>query len=190
MANDLTLGTRVKYDNEGNYMHGMEATVVSFIESQPDEVRVYFETFPSIIARVKTISKDALVALPVEADLKVRDANTSREYAVNERNNLRRAFDQFKTDVREKAIEVQQEQSWCIEGLNGVLADLGLDPYHTTFAGSVSITAYIRVTEVEDLDAAIQAVYDTIAVNAEGYGVDVDISSFEVDSVDLDPEDS
>lgn len=188
MAENLTLGSRVRYDSEGNYMHGMEATVVAFIESQPDEVRVYFETFPSIIDRVKTIRKDALVAVVVEADVKVRDANTAREYAVNERNNLRRAFDQFKTDVRDKAIEVQQEQSWCIDGLNGVLADLGLDPYQTTFAGSVSITAYVRVTEAEDLDSAIQAVYDSIDVNAAGYGVDVDISSFEVDSVLLDPE--
>ena len=190
MAENLTLGSRVKYDGEGNYMHGMEATVVSFIESQPNDVRVYFETHPSSIDRVKTIPKDAVVILPVEADQKLADANTAREYAVNERNILRRAFDQFKTDVRDKAIEVQQEQSWCIEGLNSVLADLGLDPYHTTFAGSVSITAYITVTEVEDLDGAIQAVYASIDVNAVGYGVDVDINSFEVDSVDLDPEDS
>lgn len=37
-----------------------------------------------------------------------------------------REFDAFKQKVREKAIEVAEEENWCHDGLNDALSDLGL----------------------------------------------------------------
>lgn len=58
---------------------------------------------------------------------------------------VRREFDLFKEQVRDVAIRVQGEQSWCLEGLNRVLEELGL-PGHM-LEREFEVTVTVRATQ-------------------------------------------
>lgn len=65
-----------------------------------------------------------------EAVLSARVAELTRQLEESQRNAERLAAKNtdFQTTVRLKAIEVAEQQTWCREGLNEVLGELGLDP--------------------------------------------------------------
>mgnify|MGYP001550756403 CR=1 FL=1 len=66
---------------------------------------------------------------------------------------LEMEHEQFRTQVREKAIEVAANEGWCDSGLNEALEELGLEPKTRTFDVEVQVTASQMVTiEVEAAD--------------------------------------
>lgn len=61
----------------------------------------------------------------------------------------RAASRDFQKLVRDTAIRVAEEQSWCDQGLNEVLEELGLEPKNKTYRVTVRVFAYQDVeTEI------------------------------------------
>jgi hypothetical protein len=81
----------------------------------------------------------------------------------------------FKTQVREKAIEVSQEQRWCRDGLNTTLDDLGLDKV----ASRIRKTATIKVTYTWDPEDEENGLINDITITSNNYN-DFDVEEFEV----------
>lgn len=55
-------------------------------------------------------------------------------------------LERYKTKVREVAIRVADEQSWCDQGLNDVLEELGLEPNLHTYRVTVRVVLHQEVT--------------------------------------------
>jgi hypothetical protein len=67
---------------------------------------------------------------------------------------LRTEYDNFRTQVRDLAIEKREEMNFCVPGLNEALEELGLEPMTRRFKVPVTITATQEVyVEVEATDA-------------------------------------
>lgn len=85
-----------------------------------------------------------------------------------------REFQQFRKDVRDKAIEVQEAQGWCDDGLNEVLSDLGLEPKVVEWEVEVTITATqtvtVRVTAADEDDAKEKITEGEVELEPDRYG--------------------
>lgn len=67
----------------------------------------------------------------------------------------------FRQQVRSKAIEVAQQESWCRDGLNEALRDLGLPEHTSRFRVPLTVTATQTIwveVEADDEDDAIERV--------------------------------
>ena len=91
-------------------------------------------------------------------------------------------LERFKDQVRDKAIEVAEEQSWCDEGLNSVLSELGLEPKSQEYEVRIGLTACHTVTAGSDEDAAdmVKSDLESSERYFDGYfdivDVDVDVA--------------
>lgn len=97
-------------------------------------------------------------------------------------------FETFKSDVREKAIEVAGDNNWCDSGLNAALDELGLEPKsEPIWEGTVTVTFSIRGTVSNSEDVCDSWVRDSIR-NLSMVEMDDDWSDetvvYTVDSVD------
>ena len=94
----------------------------------------------------------------------------------------KRSLIQFKGLVRQKAIDVREQQNWCLDGLNSALDDLGLEPHYERWSATVTVTFSIYDIEAADEDQATDAASEAIGSVFE-YGTD-----FNVDCIDVEPE--
>lgn len=101
---------------------------------------------------------------------------------------LSTTHDEFRAQVREVAMRVAEEQSWCDTGLNGVLDELGLDRKYNQYRVSVQVTAtqtvWVSGIEAGSEDEAIEYVqqnYDDDNIDGfiDRYGWTID--SWETD---------
>lgn len=90
---------------------------------------------------------------PTKAELQAE-----RDVLWRELERTQRELETFKNDVRERAIEVAQDQGWCQSGLNETLDALGLPTVHSNY----TVTLDLRLR------------------------FDVDLSSVDLTGVDLD----
>jgi DNA-directed RNA polymerase subunit N (RpoN/RPB10) len=67
-------------------------------------------------------------------------------------------YEDFRTLVREKAIDVAARQGWCTQGLNEVLDDLGLAPYSPKRLVRFVVhgSAYVDNLDGEDTEEVVQ----------------------------------
>lgn len=83
----------------------------------------------------------------------------------------RRALDTFRAEVRTVAIRVAEEQGWCDEGLNDVLAELGMEPKETEWEVEVEVTARqtvtVRVTAKDEAEAQEKIVDGEVDVETD-----------------------
>lgn len=104
------------------------------------------------------------------------------------------ALDEFKTQVREKAIEVAKENGWCKDGLNEVLDELGLERYNDSYTVTVSMEVVINVDleGASDFLAGSETEYEIEQWVAENLSANFSESysnnkeHFEIDSCDVD----
>ena len=106
----------------------------------------------------------------------------------------RTAMDEFRTLVRNTAIEVASDQDWCDEGLNEVLDSLSLDRKVSSYDVEVEVqvmvtrTITVRVDEVACEDEAKENIDDDVLREAmieqgEWPEGDVHVDSYTVESV-------
>lgn len=104
-----------------------------------------------------------------------RSARAQADSFGEEARKIRRELELFKKQVRDVAITVRDENDWCIEGLNGVLEELGLPEYNPK--KYVEFKIRLLVEGHDDDDDARTAAEDFIA----NIGYDDDITVEEVD---------
>jgi hypothetical protein len=88
---------------------------------------------------------------------------TALATAHGQHESMARQHGEFRVLVRDTAIRVADEQSWCRPGLNEVLEELGLERHVTRFRVPITVqakqTVWVEV-EAESEDAAESAVTD------------------------------
>lgn len=89
---------------------------------------------------------------------------------------------EFRTAVRDHAIDTHKSGEWCLEGTNDGLSTLGLPQYNPVQTGRVTITAYVRVTDTESEGVARSWIRDNLTVQSSDS--DVEVTSFEIDDID------
>jgi len=98
-------------------------------------------------------------------------------------------YAQFRTQVRQKAKDVVDEQGWYPPGLNAALQDLGLDPFIECCRVTATITAVFEVTGSDGIETEDQAAHRVRCAldGVEHSGCeDVDLTRWEVTTVDAD----
>lgn len=138
---------------------------------------------------------DVLTAVPAEgsrtAELETEVQRLS-ETVAQERNakwNALRNLEQFKTEVRDTAINFQEENSSniCLDGLNQFLDELGLPPKERKYKVTLEIRVRheVEVTADSEDEASDQAVNDFSISDFYSYDSDVsDIEVYETEEVD------
>lgn len=108
----------------------------------------------------------------------MRERDTLRE-AVTEANrqttDIRIAHQRFRTQVRDVAIEVADEQGWCDDGLNERLEQLGLDPRERPYTVGVTVTLSLEIEEAVNQDSAEDQAKDLLSdmlSGAENWNLD------------------
>jgi hypothetical protein len=101
------------------------------------------------------------------------------------------ALERFRTEVRDTAIRVAGENSWCDQGLNEVLSELGLDPKTTEWTVEVAVVAMQTVSvtitagsESEAEERVIEDFANDIEQAVDRYGWEIDWDQAEVQSVE------
>jgi hypothetical protein len=74
-------------------------------------------------------------------------------------------FDLYKAKVRDKAIEVANEQEWCRDGLNEALEDLGLTKVPTYMRRTAVISVTYTYDPTSDEDAGGEISHLVIGAN-------------------------
>jgi len=129
--------------------------------------------------------RSTLCCIGAQAGKALRDVAEAREARRidNER------YAQFRTQVRQKAKDVAEEQGWCRPGLNAALQDLGLDPFIEHYRVTATITAVFEVSGSEDVETEDQAAHRVrYALDGVEYSgcEDIDLTRWEVTTIDVD----
>lgn len=102
-----------------------------------------------------TVEPEIVSINPVEAmviEKKTFEALQERlKFLETARTQLGAEFQDFRTAVRDRAIQAATEENWCSEGLNNALKDLGLDPTIRSYRVTVRVFAY------QDVEMEIEA---------------------------------
>lgn len=112
--------------------------------------------------------------MPTKVEVERELARTKDEVIL-----LRGKLEDFRTQVRDKAIEVANEQGWCSAGLNETLEELDLPKVPSSYKR----TSLIRVTHAWENDDDAQGEepgIDTVSIGTHKYGVYLETTDFEV----------
>jgi cell division septum initiation protein DivIVA len=125
-----------------------------------------------------TVIADMLTRAQTEARERGARADDLARQVLQERRNL----EEFKSRVRDYAIEHQSEAGWCDEGLNRALLDLDLDPlireFDVTFRVWQSVTVTVEAVDADAAERLAEDQYDgdDLARNyADSYGWECEV---------------
>jgi hypothetical protein len=96
---------------------------------------------------------------------------------------VRDELSRFRTDVRNEILWQHEYGSWCLDGTEQALDDLGLDPIEYTYTGQIRLTVDITVNRAANRDIATHWINN--AVHTTSSDQDVVIGDWDLDVIDV-----
>ncbi len=146
------------------YSYGIECVLIAMqgTEDYPQHWTMF--SLSEGCARTGTVYETTAVEYPDPATT-MRAMSLSATNRIDRetraQSDMAQRHDEWRTAVRDAAIDHHVNGNWCKEGLNEALRDLGLETYETHF--TVSVTMHITATvEADDEDDARAILADSI----------------------------
>jgi hypothetical protein len=139
--------------------------------------------------KIQTLQDDLLSSKSLVAALEQqRDAaNANLQREIEARRAAQAALTRFQEQVRDVAIRVAEEQSWCDNGLNEVLEELGLERKEKEYEVEVRVEGWayvtVTVTATNDDEAGEKAIEEIENGNQDTSDLDWNVESTEVHEV-------